>query len=121
MNIKHKNGAVSELQIRGKAINELAESEHIIYDLREGKDLINGNPEKAAILGDLPEIIKNIYKDKDNQQQKLLSQYLTECYAYARKTELKEPVKKPVLPAGLDKQLDIDNIIRIHHELGQIK
>ncbi len=121
MNIKHKNGAVSELQIRGKAINELAESEHIIYDLREGKDLINGNPEKAAILGDLPEIIKNIYKDKDNPQQKLLSQYLTECYAYARKTELKEPVKKPVLPAGLDKQLDIDNIIRIHHELGQIK
>lgn len=44
MNIPHKNGVVSEFQIRGKYINELAESEHIYYDLSEGKDISKGNP-----------------------------------------------------------------------------
>lgn len=121
LNVKHKNGAISELQVRGKVINELAESEHIIYDLKEGKDLIGGNPQKQELLGDLPKIIENIYKEKDNPLQNTLSQYLTECYTYARKTELGESVPKPVLPPVLDKQLDIDNIIRIHSELGKIK
>lgn len=121
LNIKHKNGAISELQIRGKAINELAESEHIIYDFKEGKDLIGKNPEKSKLLGDVEKAVADIYKAGNENKQKAYSAYLTQCYEYARKSELNEPAQKPVLPAGIDPSLDMDNIIRIHKELGKLK
>ena len=121
LNIKHKNGAISELQIRGKAINELAESEHIIYDFKEGKDLIGENPQKSKLLGDVEKAVADIYKAGNENKQKAYSAYLTQCYEYARKSELNEPAPKPVLPAGIDPSLDMDNIIRIHKELGKLK
>ncbi len=121
LNIKHKNGAISELQIRGKAINELAESEHIIYDFKEGKDLIGENPQKSKLLGDVEKAVADIYKAGNENKQKAYSAYLTQCYEYARKSELNEPAQKPVLPAGIDPSLDMDNIIRIHKELGKLK
>lgn len=121
LNIKHKNGAISELQIRGKAINELAESEHIIYDFKEGKDLIGDDLKKYELLGDVEKAVADIFKAGNENKQKAYSAYLTKCYEYARKSERNEPAQKPVLPAGIDPSLDMDNIIRIHKELGKLK
>ena len=40
MNFKTKNGEVFEWQFRGEKVNVFAEGEHVIYDLRTGKNII---------------------------------------------------------------------------------
>lgn len=120
MNFEHKNGFVSEFQIRGRAINELAESEHIIYDIREGKDITKGDPEIAALTNDIKTLILEMDKPQNAKLKSDYSDYLTECYEYARKSELGQFAKKPVLKEGFDPKLSIDNIINIHNQLSII-
>ncbi len=121
MNIQHKNGVISEFQIRGKYINELAESEHIFYDISQNKDLSKGNPRIKAITDPLVRVVENMNAKGNEHIKEAYSKYLTECYKFARMMELGIPMKKPVLPDIVNPMLDIDNIIYIHNQITSIK
>lgn len=121
MNILHKNGVVSEFQIRGKYINELAESEHIYYDLSEGKDISKGNPAIKELTDPLKNAVADMNKKENSHIKAEYSKYLTSCYKYARMKELGIPMEKPVLPPSVNKLLDIENIIAIHEKIASIK
>lgn len=121
MNIEHSNGVISEFQIRGKHINELAESEHIFYDISQNKDISRGNPQIKLITDPLVKVVENMNADGNEHIKEAYSKYLTECYKFARMQELGIPMKKPTLPPEVDPMLDIDNIIRIHEMIELAK
>ena len=121
MNIEHSNGVISEFQIRGKYINDLAESEHIFYDISQNKDLSRGNPQIKQITDPLVKVVEEMNAEGNEHIKEAYSKYLTECYKYARMQELGIPMKKPTLPSEVDPMLDIDNIIRIHEMIEQAK
>ena len=121
MNIEHSNGVISEFQIRGKHINDLAESEHIFYDISQNKNLSRGNPQIKQITDPLVKVVEEMNAQGNEPIKEAYSKYLTECYKFARMQELGIPMKKPVLPAGVDPMLDIDNIIAIHAKLEKAK
>ena len=121
MNIEHSNGVISEFQIRGKHINDLAESEHIFYDISQNKDLSRGNPQIKQITDPLVKVVEEMNAEGNEHIKEAYSKYLTECYKYARMQELGIPMKKPTLPSEVDPMLDIDNIIRIHEMIEQAK
>lgn len=121
MNIEHSNGVISEFQIRGKHINELAESEHIFYDISQNKDLSRGNPQIKRITDPLVKVVEEMNAKGNEHIKEAYSKYLTECYKYARMQELGISMKKPTLPSEVDPMLDIDNIIRIHEMIEQAK
>ena len=121
MNIEHSNGVISEFQIRGKYINDLAESEHIFYDISQNKDLSRGNPQIKLITDPLVKVVEEMNAEGNEHIKEAYSKYLTECYKYARMQELGIPMKKPTLPSEVDPMLDIDNIIRIHEMIEQAK
>ena len=120
MNFVHNNGLVSEFQIRGHAINELAESEHIIYDIREKKDITKGDPEIASITKDVIKLIKEMDLASNAKIKAAYSNYLTQCYEYARMSETGTAGEKPQLPPGIDDRLSIENIIALHHQISLI-
>ncbi len=121
MNIEHSNGVISEFQIRGKHINDLAESEHIFYDISQNKDLSRGNPQIKLITDPLVKVVEEMNAKGNEHIKEAYSKYLTECYKYARMQELGISMKKPTLPSEVDPMLDIDNIIRIHEMIEQAK
>lgn len=121
MNIEHSNGVISEFQIRGKYINDLAESEHIFYDISQNKDLSRGNPQIKLITDPLVKVVEEMNAKGNEHIKEAYSKYLTECYKYARMQELGISMKKPTLPSEVDPMLDIDNIIRIHEMIEQAK
>lgn len=121
VNIQHKSGVISEFQIRGKHINELAESEHIFYDISQNKDLSKGNPAIKELTDPLVAVVKEMNAEGNEEIKKAYSEYLTECYKYARMQELNIPMAKPVLPPIVNPMLDIDNIIAIHAQMAALK
>lgn len=121
MNIEHSNGVISEFQIRGKHINELAESEHIFYDISQNKDLSRGNPQIKRITDPLVKVVEEMNAKGNEHIKEAYSKYLTECYKYARMQELGISMKKPTLPSEVDPILDIDNIIKIHEMIEHAK
>ena len=121
LNIQHKSGVISEFQIRGKHINELAESEHIFYDISQNKDLSKGNPAIKQLTDPLVAVVKEMNAEGNEEIKKAYSEYLTECYKYARMQELNIPMAKPVLPPIVNPMLDIDNIIAIHAQMEALK
>lgn len=121
MNIEHSNGVISEFQIRGKHINDLAESEHIFYDISQNKDLSRGNPQIKQITDPLVKVVEEMNAKGHEHIKEAYSKYLTECYKFARMQELGIPMKKPTLPPEVDPILDIDNIIRIHEMIELAK
>lgn len=129
MNIRHKNGVISEFQIRGKHINNLAESEHIFYDISEGKDVSRGNSAIKQLVSPLEDAVHNMApRDKDGNLIKPLTpeytayrNYLTECYKHARNIELGISSQKPVLPPNVNSMLDMDNLMEIHAKIEDIK
>lgn len=121
INIQHKNGVISEFQIRGKHINKLAESEHIFYDISQKKDLSKGNPAIKQLTDPLVKVVEEMNAKGNEHIKEAYSKYLTVCYKYARMQELGIPIAKPSLPPGVDPMLDIDNIIRIHSEMEALK
>lgn len=121
MNIQHKSGVISEFQIRGKHINELAESEHIFYDISQKKDLSKGNTAIKQLTDPLVKVVEEMNAEGNEHIKEAYSKYLTECYKYARMQELGIPMKKPALPANVNPILDIDNIIYIHSKMESLK
>ncbi len=104
MNVKHENGALGELQIRGELTNEWAEIEHIAYDLRQGKNTLGEVfNEYAAVVSTISERDYAIYNT-----------YLEKCYNYFHRLEMGLPAKKPVLPETLNPILSMGNMQILH-------
>lgn len=120
MNIEHPSGVISEFQIRGKHLNELAESEHIFYDISQNKNLDKGNFAIKQITDPLIKVVEEMNLPENKAVKEAYSQYLTECYKFARMQELGIPMKKPELPKIVNPMLDIDNIISIHSQIQNL-
>lgn len=92
LDLVYPNGTQVELQIRGVRVSHLAEIEHKVYDIRQGKAL-----EKLD-----PAMVRTVEKLSTNQYSDLMS-YIRECYLYARKTEAGYAELVPALPPSLRK------------------
>ena len=101
MTLRLKNGTYIELQIRGKEINELAEAEHILYKIREGE----GGP--ATVEKAYNKICS------DNELNAKYEKYISEWYDHSRKAEMGLETKRPELPDGDDKVLDMNYLMNL--------
>lgn len=144
MNIQFKDGSLGEFQIRGKDINNLANIEHIPYDLRQNKDLSGGN----SLLRKLYKPLEKNIRLLSNKGYDQYNDYLNALYSYYRKSEtgikdLKKPQirdfiksvpsevinsKKPLNDIELQntyndmlKMLDIENIELLYKDASWLK
>lgn len=101
-----KDAEAIELQIRGKQIGEVCDWEHISYDLRHKKDLAKSNNKLGVLLSSVTKAIKGL----SEEQYKKYGKYISDCYAYAQKTELGIEAQKPELPQGLDPVLSSESL-----------
>lgn len=104
--MEHPNGALSELQIRGKLVNEVDSGEHLFYDLKEGKDIFKGNNQKGELFYELEKAIRKL----SPEQLKEYQEYRKACYKFARQTEEGLNPQKPELPSCCDKILSIESL-----------
>lgn len=114
--IQHKSGSIGELQIRGQHVDEVANWEHIPYDLRQGKELAKGNKEMGKLL--YP--IKNAIKKLSDAEYKDYQKYLASIYKHARDKELGNIYPEPQLPRGYDKILGADGLRAVFKETQKI-
>lgn len=117
MKIKHKSGNWGELQIRGKHINEIENVEHIVYDLKKGKDIVKGNLELSKLFYPIKNAIKKLSPGKYSEFQ----DYIVKKYKFARAKEMGIAVEDPILPNGVDKILDINNLKVVYENSQKIK
>lgn len=104
MNIVHSNGALGEIQFRGKYTNMIGEYEHIAYDLRQGKNTLGPVFDEYATA---------VSKLDDNEYAKY-NEYLEKCYNYYNRLELGLPAIKPKLPTRFNKILSEENMCKLH-------
>ena len=102
INVVYKNGALGEVQIRGREMDQLAEVEHIPYDTKQGKKL---KPKYDNAV----EMIKSLSDEDYANYQK----YWQEMYAYAVKTERGIPCNKPELPNGIPEAISFEGLQKI--------
>src|SRR3989338_9232962 len=109
MNIVFKSGVTGEFQIRGPIIHDLAEVEHIVYDLRQGKGLLPPY--------DVPQLreVENVFTSLPRRQQEEYMLYLREQYQNARRREMGDTLfDPPQLPESIrqHKVLELEEIKR---------
>lgn len=102
LNVKYKNGALGEIQIRGKEMDQVAEVEHVPYDIRKGKQL---KPKYDNIAKE----IKALDDDTYGEYQK----YWQGMFEYAIKKERGIPCARPELPDGVPKSLAFEELQKI--------
>jgi len=109
MNIKHKNGLLGEFQIRGPKVEELAEVEHIFYDIKKGKDITKGLSQLEKLFKPVKQAIKDLTEPQfDNYQD-----YLNNMYDFARRVEMNYYSVDPRLPNGIDPVLSFEKLSQI--------
>lgn len=104
--IKHKNGAFGELQIRGQLINEVESGEHLLHDLRHGKNIFKGSNQRGELLYSLEKAVRKLTPEEFIEYQ----EYSKKNYKYARQKEMGLNPVKPELPAKFDKILSSESL-----------
>ncbi|MCD7740427.1 MAG: hypothetical protein LUH11_03665, partial [Candidatus Gastranaerophilales bacterium] len=103
-----------ELQIRGSALNEFADAEHIPYDIKSGK-ITDADTKYSDIFGIITEM-------EDNGTYDIYNQYIVDTYKHLRLKELGiETVKPDItkyvselnLPDGATDLLSMEGLIKI--------
>lgn len=117
MKIKHKSGNWGELQIRGQHINEIENVEHIVYDLKKGKDIIKGNLELAKLFYPIKKAIKKLSAEKYSEYQ----DYVVKMYKFARDKEIGVISEQPIIPNGVESVLDVKNLKTVLKKSQKIK
>jgi len=112
LKIKHKNGSIGELQIRGSKVDAVAEYEHIPYDLRTGKDITRGSNKIAELLNPFKKAVKKLTDEQYVEYEK----YLAKTYKCARREELGLTPRKAELPEGFDPILSTENLKLLHEK-----
>lgn len=123
MNLTYSNGAAGEIQIRSNLMHKYAEPEHIVYDMRMGKNIGKNISELEKYLEPVEDAV---FKLKRNGLDKLYDKYILDCYKYIRNYELAEikPIfELPQMPNKLQnyKILNFDNLKKIEKEMKAIK
>lgn len=124
-NIVTKAGQNEEFQLRGEFMDSLAECEHMVYDLKKGKETVLGT-EYDGIRG----IISKIQADSTLKNE--YNNYFGRVFEASRKAELGIPnPSSPTISSygGLSKtfssdELDavsIDGLIRLHDYIQALK
>lgn len=119
LDLVYKNGVRCELQIRDAKVNEWSEAEHILYDFAEGKDVAKGNKEIEELLNPIYDAIKIKNANKNLSDDYIV--YGKDCYRDAWDKATGTPAEPLVLPEGIPKALDKENIIRVHEKLLEIQ
>lgn len=104
INVVHSNGALGEIQFRGKYTNMIGECEHMAYDIRQGKGTL------APEFYEYEKAIKML----DDKQYSKYNEYLEACYNYYNRLELGLPAVKPKLPKGFKSVLSEENMQKLH-------
>jgi hypothetical protein len=102
-----------ELQIRGRAVDEFYEAEHLVHDIRVGKDLFKNN---AAVRAEFePQVgpLRNAIETMSERQFEQFTQYLSAYYLYCLEIEKGLKPEKPQLPAALPRMCGIDELKRL--------
>lgn len=121
MNVRHRNGALGELQIRGPQIDRFAEIEHIIYDMRQGKTLAGDFP--SALRSQL-DGVRGTLKGLSKEQFDTYLAYVSDDYKRYRMIENGVTnVPEPMLPQSLQEfpHLELGNIDRLHSMVLGVK
>ena len=95
---KH-NTSTLELQLKGKKTDILGEKEHLFYNFKT-----KGAASKRGVVD---EKMQNIFKSLTSEQMNAYNKYVDEAYGYARCLERGIEAKKPTLPQGLDRLLEL--------------
>ncbi|NOK15868.1 SH3 domain-containing protein [Corallococcus carmarthensis] len=120
--LRHANGVRGELQIIGKEVLNIANAEHIPYDVLLHKPLIrNVSPAAEAELQVLVKPVEAAMASLSEAQKAQYLQYLNQSYIHARMLELGQKSTPPPLPPGLNKVLSVDRIQAIEHAIADIK
>lgn len=117
LKIRPKGGRVFELQIRGKEIDAFADVEHIPYDLRQGKDIANGNNKAGILLSKVQKAIKGL----DEATYSKYKKYIYDNYVYAQALEYGKTAAKPILPEGIDPILGYKSLKALYKETKAYK
>lgn len=119
MDLIYKNGVRCELQFRGNKIHEWSESEHLLHDFAEGKDVAKGNKEIENLLKPIYDALR--VKNANPELKEAYNKYGKDCYKEAWDIEMSNPTKPLTLPGGVPKELDKQYIIKTHKQLVQIQ
>ncbi|MGE6763379.1 SH3 domain-containing protein [Corallococcus interemptor] len=120
--LKHANGVRGELQIIGKEVLNIANAEHIPYDVLLGKPLVRNVPEAAVLeLQKLVKPVESAMAAMTEAQRIQYLEYLNQSYIHARAMELGQPSKPPPLPDGLNKVLSVERIQALERSIAEIK
>lgn len=120
--LEHGNGVRGELQIIGEKALELANVEHIPYDVSLGKALVRAIdpaavPEMQRIVRPVEEAMAGFTKEKWAEY----NAYLNDAYTQARNAELGVPSRAPKLPEGFPEVLSVEGLKRIESEIKALK
>lgn len=115
LKIRPRNGEVMELQIRGNYMDQVANWEHIPYDLRQGKDIARGNNQTGILTSD----IKNAIEKLSDEQYNLYQKYVYDNYIYARAKECKLSIPQPEFPQGIDPILKAETLANMHEQISK--
>lgn len=110
LKVKPRNAKTLELQIRGKEINNVADWEHILYDLRQGKDIAKGNNELGSILAEAKKAVVKMTPEQNTQYKK----FVYDNYINAQAKEFGKTVSAPEPVKGLDSTLSVENLTNMH-------
>lgn len=119
LKVRPKTGREFELQIRGKKTSDVADWEHLPYDLGWGKDITKGNHKVGILVSEVSKASKKL--NKNPELNKLYKKYIKEHYAYARALETGKPAVKPVLPEGIDPSLSAEKLESLGKQISALK
>lgn len=112
----HKCGSLGELQIRGKLVDEVANYEHIPYDLKTGKDISRGSNKIGELLSPFKVAVKKLSESQYLEYER----YLAKTYRYARREELGLNSRKVMLPENFDKILSNKSLHKLYEQTEKL-
>ncbi|MEB3287070.1 MAG: hypothetical protein VKJ04_06165 [Vampirovibrionales bacterium] len=132
-NVIFKNGDIGELQLRGPHVDTFSQVEHLLYDIRMGKDVTHGIARDSGLHQEVQALqVKLRAIRQDPRLRQIYSDYINESYKRARQREIYPDNKRLAsenipFPEALAKlkqgyeDLEISKITDLHHRLEDAK
>lgn len=95
-----------ELQIRGEQVHAFYAIEHLVYDIRQGKNIYKNHEVQSYLEKDMQPLLEAI-ETMSQEQFKTFSEYLSQYYLYCRRQESGYVVPEPKLPDGLPEVCEV--------------
>lgn len=104
MNVRFGNGALGEIQIRGPYMDRIAEKEHIVYDIKQGKNVSEKYTE-----------IKNIILNLSDENRAIYDEYWRLMFEYAFLKDFGYDCEMPTLhlPDEISQKISYEGLCNI--------